>query len=83
MDSSKLKYTKDNESLDEYFLNNKIPTLNEKLKNTCDQELTIEECGKALRQFENNKSPGADGLTTNFYKFFWPDIKNLVYDSYL
>ena len=81
--SSKLKYTKDNESLDEYFLNNKIPTLNEELKNICDQELTIEECGKALKQLENNKSPGADGLTTNFYKFFWPDIKNIVYESYL
>ena len=21
---------------------------------------------------ENNKSPGIDGLTTNFYKYFWP-----------
>ena len=40
-------------------------------------------CGKALKQLDNNKSPGTDGLTTNFYKFFWPDIKTLVYDSYL
>ena len=30
----------------------------------------------------NNKSPGSDGLTTNFYKFFWPDIRNLLIESY-
>ena len=81
--SSKLKCTSDNELLDEYFLKNDIPKLDDELKNMCEQPLTIEECGKALKQLENNKSPGADGLTTNFYKFFWPDIKNLIYDSYL
>ena len=80
--SSKLKNTND-KLLDEYFLNNNLPKLNDELKNLCEQELTIEECGKALKQLDNNKSPGADGLTTNFYKFFWPDIKTLVYDSYL
>jgi hypothetical protein len=30
---------------------------------------------------QNGKSPGADGLTTNFYKYFWPNIKNIVFDS--
>ena len=30
----------------------------------------------------NNKSPGTDGLTTNFYNFVWPDLKDLLYDSY-
>ena len=49
-----LKYTKDSESLDAYFLNNKIPILNDEFRNKCDQELPIEECGKALRQLENN-----------------------------
>ncbi len=24
------------------------------------------------------KSPGQDGLTTNFYKFFWEDIKDVL-----
>ena len=81
--SSKLKNTKDQTNYDEYFLSNNIPKLDEELKNLCELELTLEECGKALKQLENNKSPGADGLTTNFYKFFWPDVKNLVHDSYI
>ena len=47
------------------------------------KKLTIEECGKALKQLDNNKSPRTDGPTTNFYQYFWPDIKTLVYHSYL
>lgn len=27
------------------------------------------------------KSPGQDGLTTNFYQFFWFDIRELLYDE--
>jgi hypothetical protein len=27
------------------------------------------------------KSPGQDGLTTNFYKFFWDDIKDLLFKA--
>ena len=30
---------------------------------------------------KNGKSPGTDGLTSDFYKFFWIDIKHLVLDS--
>ena len=38
--------------------------------------------GNALKKMANNKSPGSAGLTTNFYKFFWPDIRNLLIESY-
>lgn len=31
---------------------------------------------QALNNMENNKSPGIDGLTTNFYKHFWLLIGN-------
>ena len=27
------------------------------------------------------KTPGSDGLSAEFYKFFWTDINNFVYDS--
>ena len=50
-------------------------------KDLCDSELTLEECSKALKELANNKSHGPDGLTTNFYNFFWPDIKFMVYES--
>ena len=31
---------------------------------------------------ENDKSPGIDGLTTNFYKHFWPLIADSVTQVY-
>ena len=36
-----------------------------------------------IKELQNNKSPGSDGLTTNFYNFFFIDIKELLYQSYL
>ena len=30
---------------------------------------------------ENNKSPGNDGLTKEFYVFFWDEIKELFINS--
>ena len=30
---------------------------------------------------KNDKSPGNDGITKEFYEFFWDDIKNLLSDS--
>ena len=30
---------------------------------------------------KNNKSPGSDGLTTEFFKIFWNDIKVFYLDS--
>ena len=44
--------------------------------------ITLEECGLALKQLANNKSPGSDGFPTEFYKFFWPDVRKYLFDSY-
>ena len=30
----------------------------------------------------NDKSPGLDSFSTNFYKFFWPDIQDFILDSF-
>ena len=30
----------------------------------------------------NNKTPGSDGITVEFYKFFWNDICNTLIDSF-
>ena len=44
--------------------------------------ISVLECGKSLQALKNNKSPGSDGFTTEFYKFFWPDIKHFVHNSF-
>ena len=65
-----------------YFLENRaIPTLNDEDKTYCNNNLS--ECSNALKLLPNNKSPGSDGPTTNFYKFFWIDTKDLLFDSYI
>ena len=48
-----------------------------------DLDLSIEECGTALKYLANNKSSGLDEFTTSFYKKNWPDIKTLLHDSYI
>ena len=65
---------------DKIFFNN-IPTLNEEDKNLCDQDISLEECAKALLTLKNGKSPGSDGFPPEFYKMFWKNISTLVYDS--
>ena len=31
-----------------------------------------------LKSMKNNKSPGSDGFTAEFYMFFWADLKNYI-----
>jgi hypothetical protein len=59
------------------FLNdNNIPYLSEEEEKQCDECLSELELKNSLRQMKNGKSPGSDGLTAEFYKIFWNDIKN-------
>ena len=59
-----------------------IPMLNEDQKEFLDCELSVSELSMALKEMSNDKSPGLDGFTTNFYKFFWADIKLVVLESF-
>ena len=54
------------------FLNAAIPKLPDNVRTSCEGLIREEELLKAVHSMENNKSPGIDGLTTNFYKHFWP-----------
>ena len=42
--------------------------------NKLEGEITYAELSTALRNMKNNKSPGLDGFTVEFFKFFWTDI---------
>ena len=41
---------------------------------TCEGYISKCELLKALKETSNNKSPGIDGIPTDFYKVFWNDI---------
>jgi hypothetical protein len=45
-------------------------------------ELTPQETLSALKLMKNGKSPGMDGFTTEFYKFFWKDINPFLIRSF-
>ena len=64
------------------FLNNsEIRKLTNNEAQICEGKLTVDECYKSLQLFENNKSPGNDGLTAEFYRAFWQTLGNLMVDS--
>ena len=45
------------------------------MKAKCDNPITEEECLKVLKTFKNNKTPGNDGLTKEWYVYFWNVVK--------
>ncbi|KAL9965974.1 hypothetical protein ACROYT_G023977 [Oculina patagonica] len=64
------------------FLNSAyIPKLSPEMRDTCEGELTYAECFNVLSSFKNNKTPGNDGLSVEFYKVFWPEIGRNLVDS--
>ncbi len=52
-----------------------------------DMEITKDELVSSLKKMKNNKSPGPDGIIVEFYKLFWEnigdDIYEIIIDSYL
>ena len=48
-----------------------IPQLSEEEQEPLETESTLEGLKDALASFANNKSPGEDGFTEEFYEFFF------------
>ena len=69
--------------LENLFKNFEVQRLKETDMEMLDSEIQIQELGSAVRNFKNDKSPGPDGFTAEFYKFFWPDLKYFLYRSFL
>ena len=76
----KEKDQSENESVYNFF-NQNMTKLNDNELNQCEGMLTEYECGIALKQMQNNKSPGSDGITTEFFKVFWNTIKTFLVNS--
>ena len=72
----------DNNDIDSYLQSLHLENvLTQEEKTYCDSFPSIEECTAAVSNLKNNKSPGLDGLTSEFYKFFWSDMKCLFYHA--
>ena len=44
--------------------------LSEETAKTCEGIMSIVECEHALKIMESNTTPGTDGLTSEFYRYF-------------
>ena len=64
------------------FLNNiNTPSISVANKNLCDRELSLDDLSDSLNSMSSGKSPGNDGLTIEFYKFFWDHLKQPLFNS--
>ena len=76
------KFNTENEvNYHDTFIDEHTPQLKQEDRNLCENDLNLEEIGSALKELKNGKSPGNDGFTTEFYKFFWIKIKKEVLNS--
>ena len=53
-----------------------LPKFNNEVCASMEGLLTLEEVTKYLKKTKNNAAPGSSGFSTEFYKFFWIDIKH-------
>jgi len=44
------------------------------------REFTLEEVDAALKQIKNGTAPGPDGLSIEFFKHFWPQLRLLIHE---
>lgn len=58
-----------------------IDLIKDDFKSIMEDDLIIEELDKAINQMAKGKSPGLDGLTVDFYVFFWKDIRQLLFEA--
>ena len=64
--------------IETYLKNTELKELNDNDALSCEGLLTENECYNAVCSMQNNKAPGSDGLSSEFYKCFWLDIKDLL-----
>ena len=62
-------------NLETYLNTISFPKLTKEKSKTLDGGMTEKELLIALKSMENNKSPGNDGLTKEFYITFWNEVK--------
>ena len=56
--------------------------LTDEARQSCEGAITITECSEAIKHMKNNKSPGLDGLSIEFYKTFWHLLGPILLEVY-
>ena len=77
----KEKLKTNSENLNNFLNDLSILSLAETQKQICEEELTENDIYESMISFDNNKPPGNDGLTKEFYQTFWQDLKDIFFNS--
>lgn len=71
------------ESIETYLNSTFFPvSLSDHERELCEGKVTLNECTEVVQKLRKNKSPGHDGLPSEFYKMFWGEINTLVIESF-
>ena len=68
--------------INNYLSDCPIPQLSEEQILQCEENFSEKEFYQALISMPNNKSPGNDGLTKEFYETFWEELKTPLISSF-
>lgn len=72
-----------NESqIDDFLFGLNLPQIGEEQNNQIVSEITQEEINTAISKLKNNKSPGADGYTSEWYKVFRRTLTPLLHKTF-
>ena len=72
----------ENKTFASFFESVGLAFLNKSEADQCQGLLTLEECAKAVSNFQNDKTPGSDGFTVDFYRRFWNLLGKLMVNSF-
>ena len=63
------------------LIHSDVPKLDQHMKQSLEGPLTLDEITAAIQNMKNNKSPGLDGFTVEFFKVFWNYLKHVLLRS--
>ena len=72
---------KTDNSSQNFLLNKMSMTLSYSERDECEGEITLDEVRSAIKNFANDKSPGCDGLTAEFFQTFFGVIGSDLVDA--
>ena len=71
----------DQVNLEDMLHNGNHKKLNDNMKESIESNITYDQVLSSLKTMLNNKSPGYDGFTVEFFKFFWNDLGHFLVRS--
>ena len=55
--------------------------INTRRTNNLEDKITFKEAGGALKNVKNDKTPGSDGYSAEFFLFLWKDLQIFIVNS--